>query len=185
VVFEELFSKSPHQVAFSGTGACVVCHSNHGIQRPSDAMLAGSTAVCSQCHDDASVGGKTALEMASLIKNLDDSVQRSDNILERARSYGMEVSEALLRQHEAKANLVKARVAVHAFRSDGVQKAVRDGLSITRETLGSGEAALQERDHRRFGLGVSLIFILITLMGLWLVIRRIENKGIPTSNSDA
>src|SRR6476646_6476532 len=62
VVFEELFSKSPHQAAFSGTGACVVCHSNHAIQHPSDAMLAGSSAICSQCHDESSVGGKTARE---------------------------------------------------------------------------------------------------------------------------
>ena len=143
-------------------------------------MLAGSTAVCSQCHDASSVGGQTALKMSSLIKSLDESVQRSDQILEQARSYGMEVSEALLRQHEAKANLVKARVAVHAFRTEGVQKAVGEGLSITRETLNSGDAALRERDHRRFGLGVSLAFILITLAGLWLMIRRIESAGIPT-----
>ena len=180
VVFEELFSKSPHQAAFSGTGACVVCHSNHAIQHPSDAMLAGSSAICSQCHDESSAGGKTAREMASLIKNLDDSVQRADTILERARSYGMEVSEALLRQHEAKANLVKARVAVHAFRTDGVQKAVSEGLSITRENWASGDAALREREHRRLGLGVSLVFILITLIGLWLVIRRIESAKTPT-----
>jgi predicted CXXCH cytochrome family protein len=176
VVFQELFSKSPHQVAFADLGSCTVCHSNHGIKPPSDAMLAGSSAICSQCHDDSSAGGKAALEMASLIKNLDESVQRSDKLLERGRSYGMEVSEAVLRQAEAKENLEKARVAVHAFRPDAVRKPVLAGLSITRETWNAGETALRERDYRRIGLGVSLAFILITLAGLWLKIRRIEDK---------
>jgi len=174
VVFKELFSKSPHQAPFADLGACVVCHSNHGIQRPSDKMLAGSSAVCSQCHDENSAGGKAALEMASLITKLDESVQRSDQILERSRSYGMEVSEALLRQNEAKENLIKARVAVHAFRVDDVRKRVTDGLAVTQDTWNSGTEALRERDHRRVGLAVSLSFILITLAGLWLTIRRIE-----------
>jgi predicted CXXCH cytochrome family protein len=174
VVFEELFSKSPHQAPFADLGACVVCHSNHGIQRPSDKMLAGSSAVCSQCHDENSAGGKAALEMASLITKLDESVQRSDKILERSRSYGMEVSEALLQQTDAKENLIKARVAVHAFQPDAVRKRVNEGLKVTEGTFNAGLAALHERDHRRIGLGVSLTFIVITLAGLWLTIRRIE-----------
>jgi predicted CXXCH cytochrome family protein len=181
VVFAELFSKSPHQAPFADLGACVVCHSNHGIQRPSDKMLAGSSAICSQCHDENSVGGKAALEMSSLITNLDESVQRSDQILERSRSYGMEVSEALLLQNEAKENLIKARVAVHAFQVDAVRKRVTDGLAVTQNTSNAGAAALRERDHRRFGLMVSLTFILITLAGLWLTIRRIEERSSQES----
>jgi len=176
VVFQDLFSNSPHQAPFSGLGACVVCHSNHAIKRPSVEMLAGSTAVCAQCHDEISAGGKAALEMSALIKSLRESVQRSDEILERSRSYGMEVSEALLRQAEAKENLVKAHVAVHAFSVDAVRKPVTAGLAVTRETWNAGEAALRERDHRRIGLAVSLLFIVITLVGLWLTIRRIEAK---------
>jgi hypothetical protein len=112
--------------------------------------------------------------MSLLIRNLDESVQRSDRILERSRSYGMEVSEALLRQTEAKENLIKARVAVHAFRVDPVRKRVAEGLAVTQATWNAGAEALRERDHRRIGLLVSLTFIVITLAGLWLTVRRIE-----------
>ena len=171
VVFEDLFSKSPHQAAFSELGACVVCHSNHAIQQPSREMLVGASSVCSQCHDASSDGGKAALEMAALIDSLDQSVRRSDEILERGRTYGMEVSEAMLRQAEAKENLVKARVAVHAFRVSVVRKAVNDGLAVTRQTWGAGEAAIKERDHRRAGLGVSLAAIFITITGSSATIR--------------
>ena len=86
------------------------------------------------------------------------------------------MSEALLRQSNAKENLVKARVAVHAFQVEAVRKRVTAGLVVTQETRNAGEAALRERDHRRIGLAVSLTFILITLAGLWLTIRRIEAR---------
>jgi hypothetical protein len=93
----------------------------------------------------------------------------------------MEVSEALLLQNEAKENLIKARVAVHAFQVDAVRKRVTDGLAVTQNTSNAGAAALRERDHRRFGLMVSLTFILITLAGLWLTIRRIEERSSQES----
>ena len=88
----------------------------------------------------------------------------------------MEVSEALLRQVGAKENLVKARVAVHAFRIDAVRKPVNDGLAVASETRKAGERALQERERRRMGLGASLVTIAITIAGLWLAIRKIEAK---------
>jgi hypothetical protein len=137
-------------------------------------MLAGPSSVCSQCHDAGSEPGKAAAEMAALIDSLEASIHRSDEVLSRAREYGMEVSEALLRQVEANENLVKARVAVHAFRVDAVRKPVNDGLAVTSETRKAGEQALVERDHRRRGLAVSLIAIGITIAGLWLAIRRID-----------
>ena len=73
---------------------------------------------------------------------------------------------------DAKENLIKARVALHAFQVDAVRKRVTEGLAVTQETWNAGAAALRERDHRRIGLAVSLAFIVITLAGLWLTIRR-------------
>ena len=88
----------------------------------------------------------------------------------------MEVSEALLRQNDGKDALIKARVAVHAFRAAAVEKPAQEGLKIAAETHQAGLAALEERNHRRIGLGVSLVTILITLAGLWLAIRAIEKS---------
>ena len=129
VVFRgALFNKSPHQPAFADLGACtgLPLESRHQTSLGCDAgrivrRFAPSATTTT------SAGGKAALEMASLIKNLDESVQRSDKLLERGRSYGMEVSEAVLRQAEAKENLEKARVAVHAFHPDAVRKPVPCG----------------------------------------------------------
>jgi predicted CXXCH cytochrome family protein len=183
VMFEELYNKSPHQPVFSsmGAGGCVVCHSNHGIKTPSVQMLAGSQAVCAQCHDATSEGGKAAAEMAGMLTQLSSGLDRSDQILARARESGMEVSEAQLRQMEGREDLVKARVAVHAFNPAAVRQPVKAGMAIAEETYRSGQTALKDRDSRRVGLGISLVTILVTILGLWLAIRNLEDKRAKTA----
>jgi predicted CXXCH cytochrome family protein len=182
VLFEELYNKSPHQPAFSamGAGSCTVCHGNHGIKMPSVAMLGGPQAVCTQCHDATSAGGVAAADMAAMITKLQSALDRSDQILKGARESGMEVSEAQLHQMEGREDLVKARVAVHAFNPAELRKPVDAGIAIAAETYRSGETALKERGSRRVGLAVSLIAILVTLLGLWLAIRTLEGKNGKT-----
>src|SRR6185503_12990862 len=97
-------------------------------------------------------------------------------ILARAQRSGMEVSEAQLRQREGRENLLKAAVAVHAVQTAAVATPVEAGLAIADETYQAGVKALEERRFRRVGLGVSLIAILVTMVGLWMAIRTIERK---------
>jgi predicted CXXCH cytochrome family protein len=177
VLFENLYNQSPHQPVFSamGAGGCTVCHSNHGVRKPSAAMLAGANSVCAPCHDASSAGGAAAAEMATRLGALEGALARSDQILKRARDSGMEVSEAELRQMDGAERMVKARVAVHAFRTAAVAKPVDEGIRIAAETQRAGEAALKERDFRRLGLGLSLVTIVVTMLGLWLTIRHLES----------
>jgi predicted CXXCH cytochrome family protein len=180
VVFQQLYEKSPHQPVFSaigGGGGCIVCHSNHGIQQPSTAMLAGSKAVCSQCHEASTAGGKAAATMAGWIDTLGTSLKRSQEVLAGAESYGMEVSEAQARLADGQEDLVKARLAMHAFQPEEMRKPIDAGMAIAGETLHAGQAALKEKDFRRLGLAISALFIAITVVAIWLVIRRIEANG--------
>jgi hypothetical protein len=178
VLLENLYKESPHQPVFEamGKGGCVVCHGNHAVRHPTTELLAGERSVCSDCHDAESAGGKAATEFARMITNLDTELRRSGDILQHARRSGMEVSEALLRQGEGREALVKARVAVHAFRVDRVSSPVKEGLVIAAETRKAGEDALRERNNRRIGLGLSLITILVTMGGLWMAIRSVESR---------
>lgn len=175
---EELFDKSPHAPVFSAmpTGACVICHSNHAILKTSDRMLGGKNAVCHECHDADSAGGKSAAQMAGMIQDLQNRIVAADAILEKAQSSGVEVSEAVLRQTDARQNLVKARANLHAFAVEAVRKPVQEGLAIAAEDYRAGEAAMKERDVRRAGLAVSLSMILVTMAGLWLIIRWLHTS---------
>lgn len=177
-LMEDLYNGSPHQPIFKemGEAGCVTCHGNHAVLRPAPAWLSGPDGVCLRCHEADSAGGKTAAEMAAALEGLRAALARSNDVLTRASQSGMEVSEAVLRQREAQQTLVKARVAVHAFRLAAVQEHVREGLKLAAETRQAGENALRERDVRRLGLAMSLVAILITIAGLWLTLRRIEGR---------
>ena len=180
VLFEQNYDKSVHKPIFSaasGGGGCVVCHSNHGIHQPSTAMLVGAKAVCSECHDPGTPGAKTAAQMAQWIDNLGAALKRSEDTLARAEKYGMEVSEAQVRLLDGRENLVKARLAMHSFQTEEMRKPIEAGVAIADETLRAGQTALHDKDVRRIGLAVSVFFIAITVLAIWLVIRRLEANG--------
>ncbi len=180
VLFQQNYEKSVHQPIFSaasGGGGCVVCHSNHAIHQPSTAMLVGSKAVCAGCHDPGTQGAKTATQMAQWIDNLGAALNRSDDTLAEADKAGMEVSEAQLRLLDGRENLVKARLAMHTFQPDEMRKPIDAGMAIANETLLAGQSALHEKDVRRIGLAISVFFISITVLAIWLAIRRLEADG--------
>ena len=176
----QLFGASPHQAAFASAGlpGCVTCHTNHGIHQPSDAMLGTSAqSVCTNCHAKGDAGYQVADAMQQQISGLQASIARSDAILRRAESSGMEVSQPKLELDQANDALMKARVSVHTFAAKPVQADVDTGLKIAAKTYGEGQAALRERDYRRTGLGMSLMAIVFVVVALRLYIREIEKNG--------
>ena len=180
VTFEELYEKSVHKAVFSGPGGgggCIVCHSNHGIHKPSTAMLVGANAVCSTCHEAGTGPAQAAAQMAAGIDGLGAALKQSETLLARAEKYGMEVSEAQVQLQEGRDSLVKSRLALHAMRPDQVRKPIDAGMAIARQTLAAGQQALKEKDTRRFGLAVSVVLILISMLGIRLLIRRIEGDA--------
>jgi predicted CXXCH cytochrome family protein len=176
----QLFDSSPHKAAFASAGlpGCVTCHSNHGISQPSDAMLGTSAkSVCTNCHTQGDAGYQAAGDMQQQIHGLETSITRSDAILSRAESSGMEVSQARLELDQARDALTKARVSVHTFAGKPVRTDVDSGLKITAKTYSEGQAALRERDYRRTGLGMALVAIVFVMVALRLYIKEIEKNG--------
>ena len=158
----------------------MTCHSNHRISHPSDAMLGtGSESVCTNCHTSGDGGYQAAGTMQQHLAGLGTALQRSDHLLARAESSGMEVGEAKLQQDQGRDWLTKARVTVHTFDSSRVDKDIDSGLAITAKTYRAGQGALHERDYRRIGLGMSLVTIVLVVVGLGLYIREIEKNGKP------
>src|ERR1019366_7165719 len=80
-----------------------------------------------------------------------------------------------LGQDQARDSLTKARVTIHSFRTDLVDQDIQAGLKIAAQNLQAGKDAMVERNHRRVGLGISVIAIGIVLTGLRLYIKKTEN----------
>jgi hypothetical protein len=88
-----------------------------------------------------------------------------------------------MKEQDGREALVKARVAVHTLDPFVVQKAAEAGMAIAAETRHAGEAALKERDFRRFGLLFALLAIAVTIAGLWLAVRALERGAPPLEES--
>jgi predicted CXXCH cytochrome family protein len=173
----QMYEKSTHKAAFQSAGlpGCVVCHSNHGVTHPTDARLdTGSEAVCMQCHAPGDSCDKARAEMLAGLTRLSEAIKGADQVVGVAESSGMEVSEARLQQDQARDSLTEARVTIHSFQQALIDRDIQAGLKIAAQDLQSGKDALAERDYRRRGLGYALVFILLTVVGLFLYIRQIE-----------
>ena len=172
-----MYEKSTHKMAFQSAGlpGCVACHSNHGISHPTDAKLgAGPETVCMKCHTPGDACDQARAAMFNDLTRLDDAIKAADKLLSIAESSGMEVSQARLDEDQARDAVTKARVTIHSFRKDLVDQDIQEGLKIAAKNFQAGQAALAERDYRRRGLGVALVFIFLTVLGLFMYIRAIE-----------
>jgi predicted CXXCH cytochrome family protein len=175
----QLFDSGPHKAAFESLGlpGCITCHSNHGIQLPSDAMIGTATgAVCVKCHSAGEPGFEAAGAMHADLAKLDAAIRRSDAILNRAATSGVEVGEAKMALTDARDDLIKARVTIHSVEPARVDQDIQAGLKVTAKTYQEGQAAMAESLYRREGLFVSLGVTLIVLVGLVLLIRRLESN---------
>ncbi len=176
----QLFEASPHKAAFEAASlpGCVTCHSNHDIHHPTDAMLGtGAQSVCITCHTTGDMGYQTADQIHQQLASLEASIKSSDQILNRAETAGMEVSQALTEEEQARDSLTKARVIIHSLDASRVGQDVQAGLKVARQTHQAGVAALRDRDYRRKGLGLSLLAIFAVIIALQLYIRQIESRG--------
>jgi hypothetical protein len=181
---EQLFDKSPHQAVFAAMGlpGCVQCHSNHEILKPTDALVGvGPKAVCITCHSKGDPGYAGAAKIAGDIAKLDTFYLRANQILGTAERSGMEVSAAHVELSSAHSDLLKARVEVHSFTPSKVKAITDKGVETAQKAYEAGVAALHERDVRRKGLGLSLTFIVLAILGLILKIRQMESKKPPES----
>ncbi len=175
----QLFDISPHKAVFAamGTGSCITCHSNHRIVHPTDKLIGtGNEAVCTNCHASGDPGFAAAGRIHDDLTKLDESLKRSQEVLDKAERSGMEISQAQLEEAQGRDALTKARVTLHSFQPDKVEQDTQAGMKIADKTYAAGVKALAERDYRRKGLGLTLITILVVLAGLRMYIRQAESR---------
>jgi predicted CXXCH cytochrome family protein len=184
VVQQQLFDSGAHKDAFASMNlaGCITCHSNHGIRRPNDAMIGtGKDAICVKCHSAGDPAYTTATAMHDALRNLDNAIVRSDEILNRAETSGVEVGEAQLTLSEARDDLTKARVTIHSVNNKEVDQNIQAGLKVTQKTWQAGLDALAESRFRREGLAISLVAIVLVLIALWFLIRKLESRDSRTN----
>ncbi len=182
----ELFFKSPHYQAFleMDLPECETCHGNHDIEHPSDELLGvGPNSICLDCHDEGTRAYDIARTMYLLIDSLKTRIAMADSLISKAERAGMPVNEAKFKLHDADDALIKARTMIHSLSVATVEKVINKGVTLTNEVITMGKQALAELQFRRKGLAISIVFILILALGLFLKIKEVDQKyPIRTQN---
>ncbi|HET9832223.1 MAG TPA: cytochrome c3 family protein [Vicinamibacterales bacterium] len=173
-VFAEKFATSVHAQIFDR--ACVECHSNHAVKKPSDAMLGGGAdSLCATCHSGADDKGfAAAVSMRADIDRLKNAVDRSSAAVSALENAGMEMSAQELAIGTARSRLTLARTEMHSFDATRVAPITAAGLAILVAVDKAGESASAELRFRRRGLAVSLGAILLVVFALGLKIRQLD-----------
>jgi predicted CXXCH cytochrome family protein len=180
VLTAEMFQESPHKKVFKEEDIheCGACHSNHNIIDPTDEMLGvGEKSVCVKCHKSDDEGYKVAQEMSLLIDSLSKDVDLARYFMNEAEQKGMDVSDAEFDQNDIKQVLITTRTISHYCNIDKFLESINVGFKLTNTAKMSGEEAIDEYYFRRWGLGVSTIFITILILALYFKIKKIEKKN--------
>jgi predicted CXXCH cytochrome family protein len=181
----QIFDMGAHKAAFDALGIaeCVACHGNHRVNRPVDAMTGvGPESLCRGCHDQGEPGYTTAETMHRQLLSLDQAIRSSALTLDRASRAGMEVAGARFDLIAAREKLIDARVVVHAFSVEDLNKVISPGMAFAGKAEQAGQSALAELQYRRKGLAVSLLVIAVAVFSVYLKVREIERPASQRSS---
>jgi predicted CXXCH cytochrome family protein len=187
----ELFRASPKKEIFDAIGQaeCLVCHSNHRIETPSDSWIGvHEGGVCAQCHDETSGGAQIISDFRQQLDRLSSEVSSADMALTRVERAGMLVDEGRAALREARERHVQARVLVHTFAAQPFGTTTSGGLAAARRAAAASEAAARDLQVRRRGLAAATLVILVFLVALGIKIRSlpaaVEDSSATWRNSD-
>jgi hypothetical protein len=186
-VIAEYFADSRHAEIFPlmGRPGCPACHDNHAIVEMSDELLGlGDGSLCRNCHSPGTGSGDLVEAMGSLIDSLRIGVEEATEILERAETAGMEVSQAQVDLSFAHTALLNSRAAFHSLDVASVDAKVTAGLEISDSAFASGIAALGELHQRKMWLGALVPLILLMIIGMIIKIRQLESPE-PTNTQNS
>jgi predicted CXXCH cytochrome family protein len=174
----ELFNAGPKKKIFDdmGQAECLVCHSNHAIHLPSDALIGlDEKAVCATCHDASTNSAKTITAFRESLDGLSARLESAHAIVDRAEQAGMLVDDARRALQEAHEQQIQSRVLIHAFAPTPFAETAAKGREAAERAHHGGESALEELHMRRRGLGVATLVITGFLITLWWKIRRLSS----------
>jgi hypothetical protein len=185
---EEHFQAGTHRAHFERLEkpACVTCHGNHLIAPATDALLAHAPpGVCGKCHEAGGPCDRATAAMLAGISSLTSGTAEAEAVLDEAERLGMDVSEPRFRLADVRDRVTMARVVVHRFSQPEFDEVVDEGRDVLAEIRADGDAALEEWEFRRRGLGLSLVFIVIVIGLLLRKVRRLDRERAARAPAEA
>jgi predicted CXXCH cytochrome family protein len=178
----ELFDGSKHKQVFDDNGwpECAQCHGNHAVAKTDDSMLdEASDPLCYECHREYAAENpectRTAKYFHASIVALADAEQSLGESVHTLAEKGLDVNPLGATVDELSDYLRQARSRIHTFEKsefDGVATQGREAIEKGRQLIDEAEA---EYRFRRNGLIVSLAFMVLLAVAIYLKIRDLES----------
>ena len=179
VTYAEYYLSSPHATAFEemGLSECIECHNNHRINRSTDTWLGvDENSNCGLCHvpDEDDRGYQVAEAFKTMIDSLRTQYENATELVHRAETRGVEVSEAKFILNDIHDSLLKSRTLIHTFNEDTVRAVVVQGLAAAEATILVGQQAHAEFRSRIWFWILSSVVILALILAIYLKLKEIE-----------
>jgi predicted CXXCH cytochrome family protein len=179
----ELFDGSNHKDAFEENGwpECATCHGNHAVIETDDSMLSeDSSPLCYSCHrehaEDNPECVRTARYFHTAITGLAQESHELGELVHVLAEKGLDTDPLAATVQELRDHLRQLRSRIHAFERsefDEVEMPGRAAVEKGRQLIVEAEA---EYRFRRRGLFVSLGFMILLALAIYLKIRQVESS---------
>jgi len=179
-----LFDGSLHKKAFDKNGwpECGACHGEHAVERLNDDALATKAGgLCVDCHEEHARDNPdceaTAEYFHSQLTGFSRAHEEFEHTIEKIARRGLDVEPIELALDSLADGLKQSRSAIHAFdrsQFDTTAAPARESIDQMRKLVDQTEADFR---YRLAGLLVAAGFIGVTILALWLKLRRIESSG--------
>lgn len=176
-----LFDGSKHKHAFDQHNwpECGQCHNNHAIAKTHDLMLAtGPGQLCGDCHREYAKDNpdciKTADYFHDTITKMDQARTGFVAVSEKFAARGLDVEPINNQLTDLNDALKKSRTYVHSFSRNTFQQAAAPGEEAVKRTEALVNKATEEFKYRQIGLVVSIGFIGLLMLAIYLKLRQME-----------
>jgi predicted CXXCH cytochrome family protein len=180
----ELFDGSNHKDAFEENGwpECATCHGNHAIVETDDSMLSEeSSPLCYSCHreyaPDNPVCMPTARYFHASITDLAEESESLGELVHVLAEKGLDVEPLGATVEELDDFLRQLRSYIHTFEKSEFEEVERSGRAAVEKSRQLVAEAEAEYRFRRNGLFVSLGFMILLVLAIYLKVRQVESSG--------
>jgi predicted CXXCH cytochrome family protein len=178
----ELFDGSNHKRAFEENGwpECATCHGNHAVAEADDSMLSeASSPLCYECHREHAPDNpdciRTAQYFYTSITSLADASHELGESAHVLAEKGLDVEPLSATVDELGDQLRQLRSRIHTFEKSEFDEVATLGRSAVEKGWQLVDEAGAEYRFRRNGLLISLGFMVLLAVAIYLKIRAIES----------
>ncbi|HEU0209103.1 MAG TPA: hypothetical protein VFQ78_08980 [Candidatus Udaeobacter sp.] len=176
-----LFDGSKHKHAFDEHNwpECGQCHSNHAIAKTHDSMLGtGPGQLCGDCHREYAKDHPDCINTADYfhdtITQMEAARTKFIAVSEKLAAKGLDVEPINNQLTDLGDALKKSRTYMHSFSKNTFQQVAAPGEEAIKRTDTLITKASEEYKYRQIGLAVSIGFIGLLMLGIYLKLRQLE-----------